>query len=60
MIIAMAVLMTLWGTPLSGTTAVLAGGGLLAVAVVHLARGHVLRGAVVRGAQRALSSCGQE
>ncbi|KOG64701.1 hypothetical protein ADK76_08525 [Streptomyces griseoflavus] len=59
-IVVMAVLMLLRGTPLSEATAALATAGLLAVAVVHLARGRIRRSAVLRGAQRALSSCGQE
>ncbi|MEU7206085.1 hypothetical protein [Streptomyces sp. NPDC045470] len=59
-VIMMAVLMTLRGTPLSETTAVLASAVLLAVAVVRLARGRLLRRAVLRSARRVLVSCGQE
>ncbi|MEV5598936.1 hypothetical protein [Streptomyces sp. NPDC052496] len=60
MITVLAVLMALRGATLSETTAVLASASLLAVTVIHLARGGILRSAVLRGAQRALSPCGQE
>lgn len=58
-IIVMAVIMALRGTPLPELTAVLASAGLLAVVVIRIGQPGAPRGTALRSAGRALLSPGQ-